>query len=160
MFNKRNLLTAAVAVVCVALSPRPVAAAQNYQVWVSNEKSGDVTIIDGSTLKVLATLPAGKRPRGIHSSPDGKSVYVALSGTPIEGPPELDAAGNPIFKKGHGKDDDDDDDNVVSDKSADGIGVINVATRQLTGKIKVGSDPEEFILSPDGRKIYVCPTRM
>ena len=29
------------------------------------------------------------------------------------------------------------------------------ADRKLTGKIKVGSDPEEFTLSPDGRKIYV-----
>ncbi len=157
MIYSRVLLTAAIAVVCVALSPRPVAAAaaQNYQIWVSNEKSGDVTIIDGSSLKVIGALPVGKRPRGIHSSPDGQSVYVALSGTPIEGPPELDAAGNPIFTKGHGKDDDDDDDKVVSDKSADGIGVINVANHQVTGKIKVGSDPEEFAVSPDGRKIYV-----
>jgi len=155
--NKSGVLLAgAVAALCVGWSPQPAAAAQNYQVWVSNEKSGDVTVIDGSTLKVVGTVLAGKRPRGIHSSPDGKSVYVALSGTPIEAPPELDAAGNPIFKKGHGKDDDDDDDDkVVSDKSADGIGVLNVATRQLTGKIKVGSDPEEFAVSPDGRKIYV-----
>jgi YVTN family beta-propeller protein len=155
MINKRSVLIAAAAIFCVALLPRPAAAAQNYQVWVSNEKSGDVTIIDGGSLKVLATMPVGKRPRGIHASPDGRTVYVALSGTPIEAPPELDAAGNPIFKKGHGKDDDDDDDNVVSDKSADGIGVLNVASRTLTGKIKVGSDPEEFALSPDGRKIYV-----
>jgi YVTN family beta-propeller protein len=156
MTKTRFLLAAAVAVLCAGLPPRPAAAAQNYQVWVSNEKSGDVTIIDGGTLKVVGTVAAGKRPRGIHSSPDGKSVYVALSGTPIEAPPELDATGNPIFKKGHGKDDDDDDDDkVVSDKAADGIGVINVANRQLTGKIKVGSDPEEFALSPDGRKIYV-----
>jgi DNA-binding beta-propeller fold protein YncE len=43
-----------------------------------------VTIIDGGTFKVVGTVAAGKRPRGIHSSPDGKSVYVALSGTPIE----------------------------------------------------------------------------
>ena len=155
MIHSRILLTAAVTLVCMALSSRPALAAPNYQVWVSNEKSGDVTIIDGSSLKVIGTLSAGKRPRGIHASPDGKLVYVALSGTPIEGPPELDAAGNPIFKKGHGKDDDDDDDKVVSDKSADGIGIINVADRKLTGKIKVGSDPEEFALSPDGRKIYV-----
>src|ERR1700733_11066469 len=121
MINMRILLTAAVAVVCVALSPRPAAAAQNYQVWVSDEKSGDVTIIDGRSLKVLGTMPVGKRPRGIHASPDGHTVYVALSGTPIEAPPELDAHGNPVFKKGHGKDDDDDDENVVSDKSAAGI---------------------------------------
>jgi YVTN family beta-propeller protein len=155
MTGARLMLVAAIAVACAALSARPAAAAQNYQVWVSNEKSGDVTIIDGGSLKVMGSMPVGKRPRGIHASPDGHTVYVALSGTPIEGPPELDAAGNPIFKKGHGKDDDDDDDNVVSDKAADGIGVIDVASRQLTGKIKVGSDPEEFALSPDGRKIYV-----
>jgi YVTN family beta-propeller protein len=150
----RTVSAVAVSVMGALLTTQPAAAAQNYQVWVSNEKSGDVTIIDGSSLKVIGTVTAGKRPRGIHTSPDGRTVYVALSGTPIEAPPELDAAGNPIFKTGHGKDDDDDD-NVVADKSADGIGVINVATRQLTGKIKVGSDPEEFTLSPDGRKIYV-----
>jgi YVTN family beta-propeller protein len=153
--SKLPFAAAAAAVVLTALAPHLATAAASYQVWVSNEKSGDVTIIDGGTMKVIGTMPVGKRPRGIHSSPDGHTVYVALSGTPIEGPPELDAKGNPIFKKGHGKDDDDDDDNVVSDKSADGIGVLNVATRQVTGKIKVGSDPEEFTLSPDGRKIYV-----
>ena len=87
MIHSRILCTAAIALVGMALSPRPAPAAPTYQVWVSNEKSGDVTIIDGSSLKVIGTLSAGKRPRGIHSSPDGKSVYVALSGTPIEGPP-------------------------------------------------------------------------
>lgn len=152
----RPVLAAAVvlALAWMALAPRPGAAAQSYQVWVTNEKSGDVTIIDGGSLQVVGTLPVGKRPRGIHASPDGRTVYVALSGTPIEGPPQLDAAGNPVFRKGHGKDDDDDD-NAAADKSADGIGVIDVADRRITGKIKVGSDPEEFTLSPDGRKIYV-----
>jgi hypothetical protein len=31
----------------------------------------------------IATLPFGKRSRGIHPSPDRKTVYVALSGSPI-----------------------------------------------------------------------------
>src|SRR4051794_40772421 len=76
----------------------------SYWVCVSNEKSGDVTLIDGATQKVIATIPVGKRPRGIHPSPDGRALYVALSGRPIEGPPQLDAKGNPIF---HKNDDDD-----------------------------------------------------
>src|SRR5271155_4814302 len=71
-----------------------------YQVFVSNEKSGKLTVIDGADFKVTATITAGKRPRGIHASPDGKTLYVALSGTPISEPPALDANGNPIFKKG------------------------------------------------------------
>jgi YVTN family beta-propeller protein len=126
-----------------------------YQIFVSNERGGDVTIIDGSDFKVVGTIPVGKRPRGIHVSPDGKTVYVALSGSPIEGPPPLDAQGNPILKKNSKADDDDDDDDSKADKSADGIGVVDVAQRKLTGKIPAGSDPEEFALSKDGTRIYV-----
>lgn len=129
------------------------ASSSRYELFVSNEKSGDLTVIDGNTLQAVATIPVGKRPRGIHASPDGRTVYVALSGTPIEGPPKLDAAGNPIFKRGG--DDDDDDSKVKADKSADGIGVVDVAQRKLIEKLSVGSDPEEFALSADGRRLYV-----
>jgi YVTN family beta-propeller protein len=148
--TKQTLKGASLAIALATLLPvaTPAQAAGSYQVYVSNEKSGDVTVIDGATLKAVATFPVGKRPRGIHASPDGKTVYVALSGTPIEGPPELDAKGNPIFK-------DDDDDDAVSDKSADGIGLLDVATHKLVKKISVGSDPEEFDLSRDGRRLYV-----
>jgi YVTN family beta-propeller protein len=127
--------------------------AAGYQIWVSNERSDDITVIDGATNQAIATIPVGKRPRGIHASPDGRKVYVALSGTPIVAPPKLDAKGNPIFKRG-GKDDDDEDE-AKSDKSADAIGVIDVAQRKLIGKISGGSDPEEFSLSKNGKQLYV-----
>jgi YVTN family beta-propeller protein len=142
----------ALSAVLMALLPLTGQAAQNYQIYVSNEKSGDVTVIDGGDHQVLATIAVGKRPRGIHASPDGKTVYVALSGTPIAAPPQLDANGNPIFQRGK---DDDDDDSVKADKSADAIGIVNVAQRKLTGKIAAGSDPEEFSLSKDGTQLYV-----
>lgn len=134
------------------LLPLTGQASQSYQVYVSNEKSDDITVIDGNDRQVLGTIPVGKRPRGIHASPDGKTVYVALSGTPIAAPPQLDAKGNPIFRRGK---DDDDDDAVKADKAADAIGVLDVAQRRLTGKIFAGSDPEEFSLSKDGSKLYV-----
>jgi YVTN family beta-propeller protein len=123
--------------------------AATYQVWVTNERSGDVTVINGSDFSVAATIAVGKRPRGIHVSPDGKLVYVALSGTPIEAPPQIDAHGNPVFQRKK----DDDDDNA--DKSADGIGVLDAATQKFHGKLNAGSDPEEFALSKDGRRIYI-----
>jgi YVTN family beta-propeller protein len=138
--------------VLIALSPLTGQAGQNYQIYVSDEKSGDVTVINGSDNQVLGTIPVGKRPRGIHASPDGKTVYVALTGTPIAAPPQLDAKGNPIFQKTK---DDDDDDGAKADKSADAIGVVDVAQQKLTGKISAGSDPEEFSLSKDGTKLYV-----
>lgn len=136
----------------IALAPLAGQASQRYQIYVSNEKSGDVTVIDGSDNRVLGTIAVGKRPRGIHAGPDGKTVYVALSGTPIAAPPKLDAKGNPIFQRGK---DDDDDDSVKADKSADAIGVLDVSTRKLSRKISAGSDPEEFALSKDGTRLYV-----
>src|SRR6185437_5936172 len=38
-------------------------AASGYEIFVSNEHAGTVTIIEGGTFKVLDTLPVGKRPR-------------------------------------------------------------------------------------------------
>ncbi len=135
----------------------PTASAQGpvggaYEIYVTNERSGDLTVIEGADFKVAATIPVGKRPRGIHSSPDGKTVYVALSGTPIQAPPQLDAHGNPILRKSG---DDDDDNDVKSDKAADGIGYVDVAERKFLRKISAGSDPEEFALSADGKQLYV-----
>jgi YVTN family beta-propeller protein len=138
-----GVLSAAAAVGARAASP--------YQVYVTNERSGDITVI-GSDFRVAATIPVGKRPRGIHASPDGRTVYVALSGTPLEAPPQIDANGNPVFAK---RQDNDDAEDAGADKAADGIGVLEVAAKQLRRKLTAGSDPEEFDLSKDGKHIYI-----
>jgi YVTN family beta-propeller protein len=113
--------------------PRP---AGSYHVYVTNERSGDVSIIDSVTNEVAATVPLGKRPRGIHASPDKQTIYVALSGSPIA-PPGVDESTLP-----------------PADKSADGIGVFDVKSRKLVKVIAGGSDPEEFDLSKDGTLLY------
>lgn len=93
--------------------PADPPAGKAYWVCVSNELSDDVTVIDGATQKVAATIPVGKRSRGIHPSPDGRYLYVALSGTPNPGPPKLDEKVNPVFPEENPKN---------GDRSADGIG--------------------------------------
>lgn len=133
------------ATVCFFLC-RQTTSASNYLVCVSNEKSGDITLIDGATGKVTSTIPVGKRPRGIHVGPDGEFVYVALSGTPISGLPQLDAAGNPILDK---------DDDQESDRSADGIGVVDLKRKVLVKHLPGGSDPEQIALTPDGKRVYI-----
>jgi PQQ-dependent catabolism-associated beta-propeller protein len=107
------------------------------RIYVTNEVSGDLSVIDSASRSVIATVPLGKRPRGIHASPDGKTIYVALSGTPIAGP-DVDESTLP-----------------PADKSADGIGVFDVATNKLLRIIQGGSDPENFDVSKDGKYIYV-----
>jgi YVTN family beta-propeller protein len=53
--------------------------ATSYEIYVTNEGSGDLSLIDASTLTVEATVPIGKRPRGIEATPDGRFLFVALS---------------------------------------------------------------------------------
>ena len=52
------------------------------RLYVTNEDSGELTIIDGNSFAVLAQIPVGQRPRGLKVSPDGQTIYVALSGSP------------------------------------------------------------------------------
>ena len=116
--------------------------AAGYHVYVTNERSGDVTVINGSDFSVAATIPVGKRPRGIHVSPDGRLVYIALSGTPIEAPPQIDAHGNPIFEKKKGGDDDEN-----ADKSADGIGVVVTPSGSWPTGMMCSSFPEAILIT-------------
>src|SRR5437879_216030 len=95
----------------------------SYLVFVSNERSGDVTVIDGKSDTVVATFAVGKRPRGIHAALDGKRVFVTLSGSPRMAPGV-------------------DENRAPADKRADGLGVIDPASRQLLDRWHVGSDPE------------------
>jgi YVTN family beta-propeller protein len=118
-------------------APAPVADSGGPRIYVTNEVSGDLSVIDSGTGNVLATVPLGKRPRGIHPSPDGKTLYVALSGSPIAGP-DVDESTLP-----------------PPDKSADGIGVFDVAQNKLVKVIPGGSDPENFDVSKDGQFLYI-----
>jgi YVTN family beta-propeller protein len=107
------------------------------RVYVSNERSNDISVIDGATNQVVATIAVGKRPRGVHLSRDGRKLFVALSGSPIGGPNVRD------------------EDLPPADKKADGIGVVDLASGKFVGKINSGSDPESFDLSRDEKRLYV-----
>lgn len=113
------------------------AASASYRVYVTNERSGDLTVIDGATRQVVATAALGKRPRGVRASADGRTLYIALSGSPIAGP-GVDEGKLP-----------------PPDKSADGIGVFDIASGKIVRTITGVSDPEQLTLTPDGR-LYIA----
>src|SRR5467141_4113542 len=109
----------------------------DYFVYVSNEHSGDISVIDGATDAVVATFKAGKRPRGIHAAPDSKRVFVTLSGSPRMAPGL-------------------DENRAPADKTADGLGVIDPVERRLIDRWHAGSDPEQFAISKDGRFAFIA----
>src|SRR5688572_31068947 len=79
-------------------APAPEPPKAPYYVYVTNETGGDLTVIDGGTNEVVATIPLGKRPRGIKVSPDGTKLFVALSGSPLA-PPGTDESKLPPDRK-------------------------------------------------------------
>ncbi|HEX4098427.1 MAG TPA: lipoprotein [Caulobacteraceae bacterium] len=107
-------------------------AAGSNLVFVTNEFSGDLSVVDGSTGQVEGTYRLGKRPRGIKFSPDGRTVYVALSGSPVA-PPGTDESKLP-----------------PPDPSADGIGMFDVGSRKLVGVIRGVANPEQLAVSRGG----------
>ena len=49
-------------------------------VYVTNEQSGDLSVVDAATQTVVSTIKLGKRPRGLVASPDRALLYIAHSG--------------------------------------------------------------------------------
>jgi YVTN family beta-propeller protein len=127
---------------CGALASLPCSAATaSHEIYVTNEISGDLTIIDGDSLAVEATVPLGRRPRGIEVSPDNTQLFIAFSGSPIQGPPGARTESQV---------------NAAVDPTADGIGQFDIATRKVLRVIRGISDPEKLALSRDGRRLYVA----
>lgn len=106
--------------------------------YVSCEQSGEIVVIDPVKGLIEHRIAVGKRPRGIKLSQDGSRLYIAQSGSP-QGGPNVDESKLP-----------------PADRSADGIGVVDVGNASYIGALPGGQDPETFDISPDGKKLYIA----
>lgn len=121
-----------------ACSPKAETSPAKVRLFVTNEGSGDLSVIDAATRRELARIPLGKRPRGLAASHDGRILYIALSGSPAAGP-GVDEASLP-----------------PPDRAADGIAVFDIGASRVVRVLRGISDPEQVAVSPDGRRIYVA----
>ena len=112
---------------------------------VSNEDSGELSIIDAASDTLLSTFNVGRRPRGIKASRDGQCIFVALSGSP-KCPPTISK--EECAKK-------------TKDASQDGIAQVDWRSNTVTRVYPGGSDPEQFdIIGPDtgceGTRLFIA----
>lgn len=114
--------------------------AQAARLYVSNEDGHSVTVLNPDTAAVIATIPVGKRPRGMKLASDGSRLFVAVSGLP-KCPPSVP---------------DEECAKLERDLEADGIAVVDVATHKVLQVLHAGSDPEQFALSRDGNRLFVA----
>ncbi len=132
MIRRSTSLLLAAALALAGCGRNGQSAAGSNLVFVTNELSGDLSIVDGAAGRLLGTYPLGKRPRGIKLSPDGRTLYVALSGSPIA-PPGTDESKLP-----------------PPDHSADGVGMFDLASRKLVGVVRGIANPEQLAVSRAG----------
>jgi YVTN family beta-propeller protein len=118
-------------------APAAAATAGAARLYFSDERGGDVVIVDPQQARVVTRIAVGKRPRGIVISPDRTRLYVALTGSAAAGP-GVDESKLP-----------------PPDHRYDGIGVIDLKSQRLIHTYPSGIDPETFALSHDGKILYV-----
>src|SRR5689334_19018843 len=80
--------------------------------YVTNEDGESVSVLDTDKAAVVSTINVGKRPRGMKLTPDGRQLFVAVSGLP-KCPPSVPDEECAKLKR---------------DLTADGIAVIDTAT--------------------------------
>lgn len=121
-----------------------VAAADNDpaagRAYVSNEDGHSVSVLDVRSATNIATIEVGKRPRGMKLSRDGSRLFVAVSGLP-KCPPSVP---------------DEECAKRERDLKADGIAIVDTALRKVVKVLAAGSDPEQFAMSADGKRLYVA----
>lgn len=155
-FRRLALLTACAAAAALASS---FALAETHA-FVTNEMSDDVSVIDLASVKVVATIPVGKRPRGIGVAPDGSELYVAVSGENaivVLDPQRLkvlrkfDSGPDPkafaVHPSGRLY--------ITNDEHAK-TSVYDPKTGKLITEFRVGLEPEGVAISPDGSRGIVA----
>lgn len=136
-----------------------VNAAPTGRIFITNERGNSVSVINGSTLEVEATIEIGERPRGIGLSPDGSELYVAVSEenkikvvdpVSLKIIREFEAGSDPETFAVHPNG------NIyISNEDEAKASVIDPKTGNLITEIKVGLEPEGVAISPDGKRVIV-----
>lgn len=176
--RRRALLRAVCALPLLSAGCRRPGA--NQRVYVTNEDSGDVTVIDAEDDRVVASISVGTRPRGLRVDHAARRLYVAVTGSTKAGPTAVAAALPPENPATDGIAVVDLEGGAVvarlpsgrtpgtlallqgagrlfvSNEETAGLSLVNVTSSRLVRTLGVGVEPSGVELRPDGEVAYVA----
>ena len=166
-----RLLARTVAVLCVtamaglglggAAGGAPATPGDPASIYVTNQTTSTVSVVDPATNAIIATIPVGPGPEGIAVTPDGSKVYVANSFSDTVS--VIDTATNTVVATvtvGSGPVgiavSPDGSQVYVTNSHSGTVSVIDTATDTVINTIPVGFAPQSVVFSPDGATAYVA----
>jgi YVTN family beta-propeller protein len=120
----------------LAAATLPGSAKDTGLIFVSNEKTNNIIVLDPKTNKVVKDLRTARRPRDMHLSADHTKLATGSS-------PEtfgIDEQRRRIY---------------VSDEEGSSLSVIDMDQNIIIQEIPTGAEPEGVFISEDGHFVYV-----
>lgn len=134
---KIKFLTYAVFAMVAAAGPSLAAPGM---VYVADEGSNTVSVLDAESFKILATIAVGREPHNVQLSLDGKLAWVTTNGEVRKAEPTTKSKTKGMSKDEHAA------------MTAPGeVWGIDTASRTVVAKVPVGMHPAHVVLSSDGR---------
>jgi gliding motility-associated-like protein len=128
--------------------------------YIVNAGSGDVSVINTATNKVVADIPVGSNPNSVCVDPNYDEVYVVnnssntisvistltnkVTATIPVGPSPWSVTVSPNGSLAY-----------VADGGNNDVEVINTASNKIVKTISAGTNPNAIAVSPDGNLLYV-----
>ncbi len=111
------------------------------KVYVADEESNTVSVIDARMLNRSTIIPVGPDPHNVQVSPDGKFAWVTNNG---EEGKEWEREHKGMPKREH---------EAMGNPGE--VWAIDTATDTVVATVRVGLHPAHVVLTPDGRFAYV-----
>jgi len=156
---------------CLALATAalPLAAQKQQLLFVENSHSGDVSVINATTLAVVGSIPVGLAPDEIVASPAGDVLYLSRIVRRDDGRPSgngefvaIDPSAQKILWRAplhgipnHVAVSPDGKRVYVTIVSGPYVVVVDPAKRAVVDSVDVGTGPHDIEVSRDGKTVYV-----
>jgi YVTN family beta-propeller protein len=133
------------------------------RIYVTNYLDDTVSVIDGSTGKIVATVRVGVAPTQMAVSPDRRSVYIADAGSnsvsvlnttnntiarTIALPRRSKPIGVALSPNGRYL--------YTADGGSNRVSVLDTRTKRVVASARVGTQPVSVAVAPDGKTVYAA----